>query len=91
MVSIATGLVASVVGNVPFLGILIPNLVSMYKGDNLRENLPHICLSAMAVIMLADIVGRTIIAPFEVPVSLILGSVGAIGFLIIMFAKGGKK
>ena len=91
LVSIATGLVASVVGNVPFLGILIPNLVSMYKGDNLRENLPHICLSAMAVIMLADIVGRTIIAPFEVPVSLILGSVGAIGFLIIMFAKGGKK
>ena len=91
LVSIATGLVASVVGNVPFLGILIPNLVSMYKGDNLRENLPHICLSAMAVIMLADIVGRAIIAPFEVPVSLILGSVGAIGFLIIMFAKGGKK
>lgn len=91
LVSIATGLVASVVGNVPFLGILIPNLVSMYKGDNLRENLPHICLSAMAVIMLADIVGRTIIAPFEVPVSLILGSVGAIGFLIIIFAKGGKK
>lgn len=91
LVSIATGLVASVVGNVPFLGILIPNLVSMYKGDNLRENLPHTCLSAMAVIMLADIVGRTIIAPFEVPVSLILGSVGAIGFLIIMFAKEGKK
>lgn len=91
LVSIATDLVASVVGNVPFLGILIPNLVSMYKGDNLRENLPHTCLSAMAVIMLADIVGRTIIAPFEVPVSLILGSVGAIGFLIIMFAKGGKK
>ena len=91
LVSIATGLVASVVGNVPFLGILIPNLVSMYKGENLRENLPHICLSAMAVIMPADIVGRTIIAPFEVPVSLILGSVGAIGFLIIMFAKGGKK
>lgn len=91
LVSIATDLVASVVGNVPFLGILIPNLVSMYKGDNLRENLPHTCLSAMAVIMLADIVGRTIIAPFEVPVSLILGSVGAIGFLIIIFAKGGKK
>lgn len=91
LVSIATGLVASVVGNVPFLGILVPNLVSMYKGDNLRENLPHTCLSAMAVIMIADIVGRTIIAPFEVPVSLILGSVGAIGFLIIIFAKGGKK
>ena len=91
LVSIATGLVASVVGNVPFLGILVPNLVSMYRGDNLRENLPYTCLSAMIVIMLADIIGRTIIAPFEVPVSLILGSVGSIGFLIIIFTRGGKK
>ena len=91
LVSIATGLVASVVGNVPFLGILVPNLVSMYRGDNLRENLPYTCLSAMVVIMIADIIGRTIISPFEVPVSLILGSIGAIGFLIIIFVKGGKK
>ena len=91
LVAIATGLVASVVGNVPFLGILVPNLVSMYRGDNLRENLPYTALSAMVVIMLADIIGRTIIAPFEVPVSLILGSVGSIGFLIIIFTKGGKK
>ena len=91
LVSIATGLVASVVGNVPFLGILVPNLVSMYRGDNLRENLPYTCLLAMVVIMLADIIGRTIIAPFEVPVSLILGSIGAVGFLIILFSKRGKK
>lgn len=91
LISIATGLVASVVGNVPFLGILVPNLVSMYRGDHLRENLPYTCLLAMAVIMIADIIGRSIIAPFEVPVSLILGSVGAIGFLIILFSKGGKK
>ena len=91
LVSIATGLVASVVGNVPFLGILVPNLVSMYRGDNLRENLPYTCLLAMVVIMLADIIGRTIIAPFEVPVSLILGSIGAVGFLIILFSKREKK
>ena len=91
LISIATGLVASVVGNVPFLGILVPNLVSMYRGDHLRENLPYTCLLAMIIIMIADIIGRTIIAPFEVPVSLILGSIGSIGFLIILFSKGGKK
>lgn len=91
LISIATGLVASVVGNVPFLGILVPNLVSMYRGDHLRENLPYTCLLAMIIIMLADIIGRTIIAPFEVPVSLILGSIGSIGFLIILFSKRGKK
>lgn len=45
----------------------------------------------MIIIMLADIIGRTIIAPFEVPVSLILGSIGAIGFLIILFSKRGRN
>lgn len=91
MVSITTGVVASVVGNVPFLGIIVPNIVSMYRGDNLKDNLPYACLSAMLVIIIADLIARTIIAPFEVPVSLILGSIGAIVFLIIVFTKGGKK
>ena len=88
MVSITTGVVASVVGNVPFLEIIVPNLVSMYRGDNLKDNLPYACLSAMLVIIIADLIARTIIAPFEVPVSLILGSIGAIVFLIIVFILG---
>lgn len=87
LISLATGLVASVVGNVPFLGIIIPNLVSIYRGDNLRENLPYIALISMLVIIIADLISRTIIAPFEVPVSLILGSLGSISFLILLFRK----
>lgn len=87
LISLATGLVASVVGNVPFLGIIIPNLVSIYRGDNLRENLPYIGLISMLVIIIADLISRTIIAPFEVPVSLILGSLGSISFLILLFRK----
>ena len=84
LISLATGLVASVVGNVPFLGIIIPNLVSIYRGDNLRENLPYIALISMLVIIIADLISRTIIAPFEVPVSLILGSLGSISFLSLI-------
>lgn len=87
LISLATGLVASVVGNVPFLGIIIPNLVSIYRGDNLRENLPYIALISMLVIIIADLISRSIIAPFEVPVSLILGSLGSISFLILLFRK----
>ena len=87
LISLATGLVASVVGNVTFLGIIIPNLVSSYRGDNLRENLPYIALISMLVIIMADLISRTIIQPFEVPVSLILGSFGSISFLILLFTK----
>lgn len=87
LISMAVGIVASVVGNVPFLGIIVPNLVSMKRGDNLRGNIPRTCVISMAVIMIADIISRTIIAPFEVPVSLILGTVGSIAFLIIIFTR----
>lgn len=81
LVSIAVGIVAAVIGKVPFLGLIVPNLVSLVKGDNLMENLPWTGLISMGVILLADIISRTIIAPFEVPVSLILGSFGSVFFI----------
>lgn len=61
--------------------MLVPNLVSLAKGDNLRENLPWTGLISMGVILIADIISRTIIATFEVPVSLILGSLGSVFFI----------
>ena len=81
LVSIAVGIVDAVIGKVPFLGLLVPNLVSLAKGDNLRGNLPQTGLISMGAILIADIVSRTIIAPFEVPVSLILGSLGSVFFI----------
>ena len=41
LVAVATGVVTVVVGSLPFLGLIVPNLVSMSMGDNLRTNLPH--------------------------------------------------
>lgn len=84
LVAIACGIVAAVIGNIPFLGLIVPNIISLYRGDNLRENIPWICLLSMIVMLLADIISRTIIAPFEVQVSLILGSAGSIIFIAIL-------
>ena len=84
LVAIACGIVAAVIGNIPFLGLIVPNIISLYRGDNLRENIPWVCLLSMIVMLLADIISRTIIAPFEVPVSLILGSAGSIIFIVIL-------
>src|SRR5699024_5016900 len=82
LVAIATGVVTVVVGNLPFLGLIVPNIVSMIRGDDLRSNLPWVCLLGIAVVTVCDLVGRLIIMPFEVPVSLILGIVGAIVFIV---------
>ena len=68
----------------------MPNLVSMMKGDNLKHNLPWVCVLGMGTITLCDIIARTIIMPFEVPVSLILGTIGAVVF-IIMLLRGQKR
>ncbi|MDR2022338.1 MAG: iron chelate uptake ABC transporter family permease subunit [Hungatella sp.] len=87
LISFAVGIVTAVIGNLPFLGLIVPNIVSMYRGDDLRSNLPWVCVLGMGVITLCDIISRTIIMPFEVPVSLILGTVGSIIFIVILLRQ----
>lgn len=84
LIAIACGIVAAVIGNIPFLGLIIPNIVSLYRGDDLRANIPWVCLVSMIVMLASDILSRIIIAPFELPVSLILGSAGSIIFIVIL-------
>jgi iron complex transport system permease protein len=87
LIAIGVGIVAAVIGNLPFLGLIVPNIVSMFRGDDLRSNLPWVCVIGMGTIMVCDIISRTIIMPFEVPVSLILGTVGAVVFIAILLRR----
>ena len=87
LIAIATGIVTVVVGNLPFLGLIVPNIVSMFRGDDLRSNLPWVALTGIALVTVCDLLGRTIIAPFEVPVSLILALVGAIVFIALIVRR----
>lgn len=84
LVAVATGVVTVVVGNLPFLGLIVPNIVSLIRGDDMRSNLPWVCLLGIAVVTVCDLIGRLIIMPFEVPVSLILGIVGAVVFIALL-------
>ncbi|WP_017579040.1 ABC transporter permease [Nocardiopsis valliformis] len=87
LIAIATGVVTVVVGNLPFLGLIVPNVVSMLRGDDLRSNLPWVCLLGIGIVTVCDLIGRTIIMPFEVPVSLILGVVGAAVFILLLLRQ----
>ena len=87
LISLAVGIVAAVIGNLPFLGLIVPNIVSIYRGDDLRSNLPWVCVLGMGTITLCDIISRTLIMPFEVPVSMILGTMGAIVFIVILLKR----
>ena len=90
LVAVATGVVTVVVGALPFLGLIVPNVVSMMRGDDLRSNLPWVCLAGVAVVTVCDLIGRTIISPFEMPVSVILGIVGAVVFVVLILRTARK-
>ncbi|REK56634.1 MAG: iron ABC transporter permease [Thermobacillus sp.] len=87
LIAVCVGIVAAVIGNIPFLGLIVPNIISMVRGDDLRSNLPWVCLMGMGTITLCDIIARVVIMPFEVPVSLILGTVGAVVFILILLRQ----
>nr|WP_269779032.1 iron chelate uptake ABC transporter family permease subunit [Propioniciclava soli] len=87
LIAVATGVVTVVVGNLPFLGLIVPNIVSLIRGDDLRSNLPWVCLLGIGIVTVCDLVGRTLIMPFEVPVSLILGILGAVVFIALLLHR----
>ncbi|GAB49424.1 ABC transporter permease [Mobilicoccus pelagius] len=84
LVALATGITSVVVGFVPFLGLVVPNLVSMVLGDDLRRNLPWVALTGTALLLVCDLVGRVVVAPMEIPASVILGVVGAVFFVVLV-------
>ena len=79
-----------VIGQLPFLGLIVPNIVSLFRGDDLRSNLPWVVLVGIAVVTVCDLFARTVIAPFEVPVSVVLGIVGAVVFVALIL-RGRKR
>lgn len=87
LIAIATGVVTVVVGSLPFLGLIVPNIVSMFRGDDLRSNLPWVCLTGIAIVTVCDLLARTIISPFEMPVSVILGIIGAVVFTLLVVGR----
>ncbi|WP_350258974.1 ABC transporter permease [Scrofimicrobium sp. R131] len=87
LVAVATGVTTVVVGFLPFLGLIVPNVVSLLRGDNLRSNLPWVCLGGVGLVTAADLLGRTVRMPFEIPVAVILGIVGSIVFIGLLLRQ----
>ena len=84
MVAIISGVVVSAVGILPFLGLIVPNVVRLIRGDNVRQNLPWIAIGGAGLVLLCDLAGRLIIYPFELPTGTLLGVIGAVVFLVIL-------
>ncbi|MDM7882544.1 ABC transporter permease [Staphylococcus borealis] len=84
-----TALVVVTVGTLPFLGLIVPNIISMYRGDHLKNALPHTLMLGSIFVLFADIVGRLIVYPYEINIGLTIGVFGTVIFLILLM-KGRK-
>jgi len=85
IVSIISASVVITVGRIPFLGLIIPNIISIYRGDNLNTNIVPTILMGSSFLLFCDILGRLIIYPYEIPISLTVGVLGSIIFLYLLF------
>lgn len=84
LVSLASSVVLVTVGSLPFLGVIVPNIISYYFGDQLKKTLGITAIAGSLFLVICDILARVIIKPYEVPVSLIVGIVGSVVFIYLL-------
>ncbi|KPD12887.1 ABC transporter permease [Phaeobacter sp. 11ANDIMAR09] len=86
-VSLVSALTVVTVGMLPFVGLIIPNLISRHLGDNLRVTLPVTALLGGVFVLGCDILARVVRHPYEVPVGTIFGVLGTLAFLWLIYAR----
>ena len=84
LVSITVAASVITVGAIPFVGLVIPNLVALRYGENLSRTLPIVALGGACLVLVCDIIGRLLLYPFEVPIGLTAGGIGGIVFLFLI-------
>lgn len=85
--ALVTASVVLSVGVIPFLGLIIPNIVTIYQGDNLKRTILHTALLGAIFVLVCDIIGRTVIYPYEIPISLTVGVFGSAIFIFMLFRR----
>lgn len=84
LVALISTTVVLTVGVIPFLGLVVPNIVSLYLGDNLRKIIPHTALLGVVFLLVCDIMGRIVVHPYEIPVNVTVAVIGSAIFLTML-------
>ena len=84
LVSMIVASVVIIAGALPFIGLIVPNLIRLITGDNLRRAIPLVALAGAALMLAADFLGRILIHPYEIPSANILAICGSLVFLVIL-------
>ncbi|MGV9768537.1 ABC transporter permease [Microbacterium sp. NPDC003461] len=85
--AVITAAVLVTAGMLPFLGLVVPNVVSLIIGDNVRRSIPWVAGLGAVFIVACDILARTLRHPYEIPLSVIVGVIGAALFLWLLLRR----
>lgn len=88
-----TAAIVVIVGSISYIGLIVPNIVAMFKGDKIRGSLLDTALFGAIFVLACDMIGRVVIAPYELPIELIVGILGSLLFIGLLFyrLKHGRK
>lgn len=87
LVAQVTSVVILTVGMIPFLGLIIPNIVTLFQGDHLKKSLLHTALLGAIFVLFCDVLGRIVIYPYEISVGLTVGVIGSAIFLYLLMRR----
>ncbi|KAB2782414.1 ABC transporter permease [Brucella anthropi] len=90
IVSMVSASVVVTVGMIPFLGLIVPNVVSMFIGDNMPRAVPWVAILGAGLVLACDIVGRVVRFPYEIPIGTMMGVVGSVIFLYLLLRRGSR-
>lgn len=87
VVALVTASVVATVGVIPFLGLIVPNVVSLIMGDHMRRSIPWVAVLGAGFVLGCDILGRVINRPYEIPIGTMMGILGSAIFIMLLLRK----
>lgn len=89
--SVLAGFVVSYAGLIGFVGLIVPHVARFLFGQDARILIPTSALLGAIFVLASDLICRTMFAPFEIPVGIVLSLAGGPFFLYLLMKKGGRR
>ncbi|MCL2114524.1 MAG: iron chelate uptake ABC transporter family permease subunit [Streptococcaceae bacterium] len=87
IVAMSSAVILIMVGSIPFLGVIVPNLVSLRYGDHMKNTLVLTAVGGSIFLLICDILARVVIAPYEIPVSVVVVALGSLIFITLLMRR----
>jgi iron complex transport system permease protein len=87
LTTLSVGAAVAVSGIIGFVGLIVPHILRTLSGSDHRSLLPDSALFGAALLILADLVSRTVISPAELPIGIVTAIIGSPLFILLLYKQ----